>query len=110
MKTAHLLAILMSASNSNHFSPNTLSFQMIQVLRNSSTSNKPVAICTDLRTHFDALRRPKLEELATFGTTAEILAFREEDQSEYYYGPCFVVKFLGRQRFRLLELFRKMNG
>lgn len=83
---------------------------MIQVLRNSSTSNKPVAICTDLRTHFDALRRPKLEELATFGTTAEILAFREEDQSEYYYGPCFVVKFLGRQRFRLLELFRKMNG
>ena len=80
------------------------------MLRNSSTSNKPVAICTDLRTHHDVAHRPRLEELATFGTTAEILAFREEDQSEFFYGPCFVVKFLGRQRFRLLEVFRKMNG
>lgn len=54
--------------------------------------------------------RPTQRELAEVGTTAEILAFREEDESEYYYGPCFVVKFLGRQRFKLLEVFRRMNG
>ena len=84
--------------------------QVIQMLRGASSSNKPVAICTDLRTHHSQMRRPNQEELARVGTTAEVVAFREEEESDYYYGPCFVVRFLGRQRFKLLETFRRMNG
>ena len=80
------------------------------MLRGASSNNKPVAICTDLRTHQDQMVRPNQKELAPVGTTAEVVAFREEDESEYYYGPCFVVRFLGRQRFKLLETFRRMNG
>lgn len=86
---------------------------MIQMLRNASTKQKPIAICTDLRRremYGDLLRRPTQEELAEYGTTAEIVAFREEAESEYYYGPCFVVKFHGKQRFKLLEVIRKSNG
>ncbi len=47
--------------------------------------------------------------MAALGTTAEIVAFREEE-SEYYYGPCFVVRLLGKQRFRLLKVDRRVNG
>jgi len=75
--------------------------------------NKPVAVCTDLRIrhsdHAYQQPRPLQQELAEVGTTAEVLAFREEE-SQYYYGQYIVVKFLGRQRFRLLELQRKVNG
>ena len=86
--------------------------QMIQMLRSASTRQKPIAICTDLRRremYGDMMRRPTQEELADYGTTAEIVAFRE-DESEYVYRPCFVVKFHGKQRFKLLEVFRKTNG
>ena len=45
------------------------------------------------------------------GTTAEVVALREEDDDmEVQWGPCMVVKFLGRQRFRLLETIRRANG
>ncbi len=82
------------------------------MLRDASTRNKPVAICTDLRIRHLAsnqLQRPTQEELSKIGTTAEVVAFREEE-SQYYYGQNFVVKFLGRQRFRLIQLHRKVNG
>jgi Lon protease-like protein len=71
-----------------------------------------VAVCTDLRyrhaTEHAHHVRPTQEELSEVGTTAEVVAFKEEEVS--YYGQCFVVKFLGRQRFRLLELHRRVNG
>ena len=83
---------------------------MIQMLRDASTRGKPVAICTDLRLrHTLGEARPTQQELSEIGTTAEVLAFKEEE-SQYFYGQCFVVKFLGRQRYRLLELHRKSNG
>lgn len=84
---------------------------MIQMLRDASTRKKTVAVCTDLRLRdrLGGMRRPTKDELATVGTTAEIVAFREEE-SEFYYGPCFVVRFLGKQRFRLLEVYRRSNG
>ena len=84
---------------------------MIQMLRDASTRKKTVAVCTDLRLRDQrgGMRRPTQDELASVGTTAEVVAFREEE-SEYYYGPCFVVKFLGKQRFRLLEVYRRSNG
>ena len=53
--------------------------------------------------------RPVQQELSEVGTTAEVVAFKEEEV-QYYFGQCFVVKFLGRQRFRLLELKRRVNG
>ena len=83
------------------------------MLRDASTRGKPVAVCTDLRyrhnidhPHQD---RPVQQELSEVGTTAEVVAFKEEEV-QYYFGQCFVVKFLGRQRFRLLELKRRVNG
>ena len=84
---------------------------MIQMLRDASTRGKSVAICTDLRLRHapDHQARPTQQELSQVGTTAEVVAFKEEE-SQYYYGPCFVVKFLGRQRFKLLELHKKVNG
>ena len=58
-----------------------------------------------------AVRRPNKEELTVLGTTVDIVAFREQEQIEgFHHGPVFIVKFLGRQRFRLLECLRKMNG
>ena len=58
-----------------------------------------------------AVRRPSKEELTVLGTTVDIVAFREQEQVEgFHHGPVFIVKFLGRQRFRLLECLRKMNG
>ena len=58
-----------------------------------------------------AVRRPSKEELTVLGTTVDIVAFREQEQIEgFHHGPVFIVKFLGRQRFRLLECLRKMNG
>ena len=81
------------------------------MLRDASTKNKPVAVCTDLRLRHapDHRPRPMQQELSEVGTTAEVVAFREEE-SQYYYGQCFVVKFLGRQRFKLLELHTRVNG
>ena len=91
---------------------------MIQVLRDAITRKKPVAIATDLRLrarYGDHLtRRPTKEELAEYGTTAEVVGLREEEQeqSDWYYGPFrfLVVKFHGKQRFRLLEVYRRVNG
>ena len=82
------------------------------MLRDSSTRGKPVAVCTDLRLRhaLDSRQaRPTQQELSEIGTTAEVVAFKEEEL-EYYHGDCFIVKFLGRQRFRLLELHRRVNG
>lgn len=83
------------------------------MLRDASTRGRPVAVCTDLRyRHTPDLSnqvRPTQQELSEVGTTAEVVAFKEEEV-RYYYGQCFVVKFLGRQRFRLLELYRRVNG
>ncbi|XP_064399494.1 protein cereblon-like isoform X3 [Halichondria panicea] len=85
--------------------------QVIQMLRDASTRKKTVAVCTDLHLgdRLGGMRRPTQDELAALGTTAEIVAFREEE-SEYYYGPCFVVRLLGKQRFRLLKVDRRVNG
>lgn len=58
-----------------------------------------------------ALRRPNQEELTVLGTTVDIMGFREQERSEgYHHGPVFIVRFLGRQRFKLLECYRKLNG
>ena len=58
-----------------------------------------------------AVRRPSKEELTVLGTTVDIVAFREQDQIEgFHHGPVFIVKFLGRQRFRLLECYRRADG
>ena len=87
---------------------------MIQVLRDAITRKKPVAIATDLRLRSryseDLVRRPTKDELAEYGTTAEVVGLREEDQSDFFYAPVLIVKFHGKQRFRLLEVFRKVNG
>lgn len=87
---------------------------IIQMLRNASAAGKPVAVLTDLReggATLEELHRPQPRELAKVGTTADIVAFREVTESpSYYYGTCFVVKFQGRQRFRLLESIRRTNG
>ena len=90
--------------------------QIIQMLREVSARGKPVCICTDQRTgeeDFDeggggGRRRPNMSELAPFGTTADVIGIREEDS--LWYSSCVVVKFLGRQRFQLLESFKRMNG
>ena len=58
-----------------------------------------------------AVRRPSKEELTILGTTVDIVAFREQDQIQgFHHGPVFIVKFLGRQRFRLLECYRRTDG
>lgn len=89
---------------------------MIQMLRDASTRGRPVALCTDLRLRHRQQHlghtyqvRPTQEELSEIGTTAEVVAFKEEE-SQYFSGQCFIVKFLGRQRYRLLELHRRVNG
>ncbi|KAL5516592.1 hypothetical protein EMCRGX_G001974 [Ephydatia muelleri] len=92
----------------------------IQMLRNARTTGKPVALCTILNTAAaseEELLLPQQErllsqqELAQVGTTADVVAFREEVVApHFYYGTCFVVKFQGRQRFRLLECFKHTNG
>ena len=88
--------------------------QVIQVLRDAITRKKPVAIATDLRLRAryseELTRRPTKEELAEYGTTAEVVGLREEEQSEWFYAPYLIVKLHGKQRFRLLEVFRRMNG
>ncbi len=71
-------------------------------------------MCTDLRGfiahHYEeAARRPKQCELSIIGTTADIMACKEED-SEWYHGPRFIVKLMGRQRFQLMEIYKRMNG
>ena len=48
--------------------------------------------------------------LGQVGTTAEVVALRDEDEDTQFWGPCLVVKFLGRQRFRLLDTVRRANG
>ena len=89
--------------------------QAITMLRDSLTRHHPVAITTDLRDtrilrDADVPVRPKQNELATVGTTADILACREDEDPYWYHGPRFIVKFAGRQRFQLLEVFKKTNG
>lgn len=87
---------------------------MIQVLRDAITRKKPVAIATDLRLRAryaeHLTRRPTKEELAEFGTTAEVVGLREEEQSNWFYAPYLIVKLHGKQRFRLMEVYRKVNG
>ncbi|XP_019855683.1 PREDICTED: protein cereblon-like [Amphimedon queenslandica] len=89
---------------------------VISMLREASASRKPIAVCTDMRGGegegiFGGARRPGREELAEFGTTADIVAFREDEGgSMWFHGPRFVVKLRGRQRFKLLEVNKKMNG
>lgn len=79
------------------------------MLRDASTRGKPVAISTDLRVrHHTHQERPTQEELAQTGTTAEVVGFKEDEV--VFYGSCFIVKFLGRQRFRLLDLHKRVNG
>lgn len=84
------------------------------MLRDASTRNKPVAVTTDLRARhddpFDQQSRPLQQALAQVGTTAEIMALKEEHESPYVFGPCTVVKLLGRQRFRLLDVRRLVAG
>ena len=84
------------------------------MLRSAFTSRNPVAVCTDLRDGlhdiFDVPRRPQQEELASVGTTADIVACREDEDGGWFHGPRFTVKFRGRQRFRLLEVHKKSNG
>ena len=84
------------------------------MLRDAITKKKPVAIVTDLRLrarHGEHLtRRPTKDELAEYGTTAEVVGLREEEQSDWFYAPFLVVKFHGKQRFRLLEVYRRVNG
>ena len=48
--------------------------------------------------------------LGQVGTTAEVVALRDEDEDTQFWGPCLVAKFLGRQRFRLLDTVRRANG
>lgn len=73
------------------------------MLRDAITRKKPVAIATDLRLrarYGDHLnRRPTKDELAEYGTTAEVVGLREEDHSELFYAPFLIVKFHGKQRF-----------
>ena len=82
------------------------------MLRDAITRKKPVAIATDLRLRYGEhlTRRPTKEELAEYGTTAEVMGLREEEQSNWFYAPFLVVKFHGKQRFRLLEVYRRVNG
>ena len=82
------------------------------MLRDAITRKKPVAIATDLRLRYGEhlTRRPTKEELAEYGTTAEVMGLREEEQSDWFYAPFLVVKFHGKQRFRLLEVYRRVNG
>ena len=83
------------------------------MLRESLTRHHPVAVATDLRDstrHDDVPVRPTIKELATIGTTADILACREDEEPYWYHGPRFIVKFVGRQRFRIIEVFKKTNG
>ena len=82
------------------------------MLRNAFTAHKPIAVCTDLRESdiLDMPRRPKQEDLSQIGTTADIIACREDEEGSWFHGPRFIVKFLGRQRFRLLEVYKKVNG
>ena len=48
-------------------------------------------------------------ELAVVGTTADIVACKQEEEA-YWFGPRFIVKLMGRQRFRLLEIFKRVDG
>ena len=51
------------------------------------------------------------ELLATVGTTADILACREDKVPYWYHGPRFIVKFVRRQRFQIyLNCLRKSTG
>ena len=84
------------------------------MLRDAITRKKPVAIATDLRLRAQygehLACRPMKKELAKYGTTAEVVGLREEEQSDWYYASFLVVKFHGEQRFRLLEVYRRVNG
>ena len=87
--------------------------QAITLLRKAFTEHKSIAVCTDLRghvTHHYDNTRPKQSELSIVGTTVDIMACREEDESYWFHGPRFVVKLMGRQRFQIMDVYRRMNG
>ena len=109
----HVSHVTSLRSRSSDKTTNILS-QVIQVLRDAITRKKPVAIATDLRLrarYSEQLAcRPTKDELAKYGTTAEVVGLREEEQSDWFYAPYLIVKFHGKQRFRLMEVFRRVNG
>ena len=75
------------------------------MLRESLTRHHPVAVATDLRDtlhNADVPLRPTMRELATVGTTADILACREDKEPYWYHGPRFIVIFVGWQQFQIL--------
>lgn len=83
------------------------------MLRKAFAEHQPVAVCTDLRgyrAHVESHVRPKQSELSLIGTTADIVACKEDEEDHYYHGPKFVVKLMGRQRFQIMEIYRRMNG
>ena len=83
------------------------------MVRESLTRHHPVAVATDLRDtlyNADVPLRPTMRELATVGTTADILACREDEEPYWYHGPRFIVKFVGQQRFQILENQRVRNS
>ena len=82
------------------------------MLRGSFAAHKPIAVCTDLRDYpqyREMPKRPQKSELAVVGTTADIVACKQEEEA-YWFGPRFIVKLMGRQRFRLLEIFKRVDG
>ena len=85
------------------------------MLRHALTTQQPVAVCADLRDRLSLMEddlqvRPKRNELAAIGTTADIVACREDEEGFWFHGPRFIVKFVGRQRFRLMECYKRTNG
>jgi ATP-dependent Lon protease len=82
------------------------------MLRDVATRHRPVAIVTDLRSssQLREMVRPTKEELSKVGTTAEVVGMRLEGEDYTQWSPFLTVKLFGRQRFRLMEIFRRVNG
>ena len=73
------------------------------MLRESLTRHHPVAVATDLRDtlhNADVPLRPTMRELATVGTTADILACHEDKGPYWYHGPRFIVKLSDGNNFK----------
>ena len=62
---------------------------------------------THTRTHAHAHTHTRALQV---GTTAEVVGMREGPVDTQYWGPHLIVKFLGRQRFKLIEILRRANG
>ena len=87
--------------------------QEISLLRKAFADHKPVAVCTDLRGYsaHGEVCRPSVEELSIVGTTADIIACKQEEEGSYwFYGPRFIVKLFGRQRFQVMEIYKRTTG